>query len=212
MLVKGIVSAVYAEEKKISVILPEFYNLTTVPLQIYGDTNIGDYSVNDFVVVLVFNDDFSDAMVLSKYDTADETIKAEIEELQKRPITYIVPFYENPTDAQEAEMYGIAQQIKADNGKCAVFINDSGKIIPAEYNFSRFITIRAASHIAGSTSYAYEIQARAASNVTTYKKALFAYDMLNATEDVSYRAPTCSAVAAFIEDYVKTYVDEKLAN
>ena len=66
MIVKGIISAIYEDQKKLSVILPEHDNMTTPPLQIYGTPNMSDYSINEFVVVLVFNGDFSDAMVLAK--------------------------------------------------------------------------------------------------------------------------------------------------
>ena len=69
MIVKGIVSAIYEDQKKLSVILPEYDNMTTQPLQIYGTPNMSDYSINEFVVVLVFNGDFNDAMVLSKSQT-----------------------------------------------------------------------------------------------------------------------------------------------
>lgn len=66
MIVKGIISAIYQEEKKLSVILPEYDNMTTQPLMIYGEPIMSDYSINEFVVVLVFNSDFTDAMVLAK--------------------------------------------------------------------------------------------------------------------------------------------------
>ena len=66
MIAKGIISAIYKSDKKLSVILPEYDNMTTAPLAIYGDANMSDYAINDFVVVLVFNNDFNDLMVLAK--------------------------------------------------------------------------------------------------------------------------------------------------
>lgn len=66
MIAKGIISAIYEDEKKLSVILPEYDNMTTQPLQIYGEPIMSNYAVNEFVVVLVFNNDFTDAMVLAK--------------------------------------------------------------------------------------------------------------------------------------------------
>ena len=66
MIVKGIISAIYDEEKKLSVILPEHDNITTNPLPIYGNPNMSDYAVNDFVVVFAFNDNLNDAIVLEK--------------------------------------------------------------------------------------------------------------------------------------------------
>lgn len=65
MIVKGIISAIYSEEKKISVILPEYDNLTTAPLQIYGNASMENFAVNDFVLVVVFNNDFNDGIVLA---------------------------------------------------------------------------------------------------------------------------------------------------
>lgn len=64
MIVKGIVSAIYTQEKKLSVILPEHDNITTNPLPIYGNPNMSDYSINDFVMVVAFNDDLTDGIVL----------------------------------------------------------------------------------------------------------------------------------------------------
>ena len=66
MIVKGIISAIYQDQNKLSVILPEYDNMTTQPLQIYGTSNMSDYAINDFVIVFVFNDDFNDAVVLPK--------------------------------------------------------------------------------------------------------------------------------------------------
>ena len=65
MIVKGIVSAVYTEERKVSVILPEYDNITTNPLPIYGKPEMSEFTVNDFVVVMVFNNNLNDAMVIS---------------------------------------------------------------------------------------------------------------------------------------------------
>lgn len=67
MIVKGIISAIYAEQEKLSVILPEYDNATTPPLPIYGDTDISKYSVNEFVIIIMFNQDFSDGIVLDKH-------------------------------------------------------------------------------------------------------------------------------------------------
>lgn len=66
MLVKGIVSAIYPEEKRLSVILPEYDNMTTKPLKIYGSVDVTKFSVNDFVIVVVFNSDFNDGMILPR--------------------------------------------------------------------------------------------------------------------------------------------------
>ena len=65
MIVKGIVSAIYSDEMKVSVILPEYNNITTNPLPIYGKPDMKEFAVNDFVVVLVFNNNFNDAMVMA---------------------------------------------------------------------------------------------------------------------------------------------------
>lgn len=62
MIVKGIVSAINIDDKKVSVILPE-YGIVTRPIPVYGG-GVSTLSVDDFVVVLVFNDDFNDCMIL----------------------------------------------------------------------------------------------------------------------------------------------------
>lgn len=65
MIVKGIVSAVNTEEKTVSVILPEYNNAVTRPVKVYNEDFINDLSVNDFVLVVVFNNDFNDCIVLN---------------------------------------------------------------------------------------------------------------------------------------------------
>ena len=80
MIAKGIISAIYKSEKKLSVILPEYDNMTTAPLEIYGEPKMSDYAINDFVGVLVFNNDFNDALVLAKPTTASTGVAALIVE------------------------------------------------------------------------------------------------------------------------------------
>lgn len=63
MIVKGIVSSIDIENKTASVILPEYNNVVTRPINSYrGD--IGELKVNDFVLLIVFNNDFNDCMIL----------------------------------------------------------------------------------------------------------------------------------------------------
>lgn len=64
MIVKGLVSAINTEKKTVDVILPEYSNIVTRPLKVYGENFIEKLKVNDFVMVVVFNDDFNDCMVL----------------------------------------------------------------------------------------------------------------------------------------------------
>lgn len=64
MIVKGIVSAINADAKLLSVILPEYNNIVTRPIKAYRDDIFGTLKVNDFVLVVVFNEDFNDCMVL----------------------------------------------------------------------------------------------------------------------------------------------------
>ena len=67
MIMKGIVSAVYPDENRVAVILPEKDNVVTFPLEIYGGTKTaGEYEINEFVLVVAFNGDFSDAIMLGK--------------------------------------------------------------------------------------------------------------------------------------------------
>ena len=65
MIVKGIISAIYADEKKLSVILPEYDNVTTNPLEVYGNVEMTNFKINEFVIVGMFNDAFGDGIVLS---------------------------------------------------------------------------------------------------------------------------------------------------
>lgn len=72
MIIKGIVSSIDAESKKISVILPEHGNVATGPVRVYQEESINNLSVNDFVLVVVFNDDFNDLMVIAPTSGASE--------------------------------------------------------------------------------------------------------------------------------------------
>ena len=64
MIVKGIVSAINTEAKTISVILPEYNGAVTRPIKAYREEIFDNLKVDDFVLVVVFNDDFNDCMVL----------------------------------------------------------------------------------------------------------------------------------------------------
>lgn len=64
MIVKGIVSAININDRTISVILPEYNNVVTRPIKAYRDDIFSTLKVNDFVLVVIFNDDFNDCMVL----------------------------------------------------------------------------------------------------------------------------------------------------
>lgn len=65
MLAKGKVSATYSDG--LSVILPEYNNAVTDKLKIYGGSKApNEYSINEFVIVAIFNKDFRDAIVLGK--------------------------------------------------------------------------------------------------------------------------------------------------
>lgn len=64
MIVKGIVSAVNAKAKTVSVILPEYENIVTRPIKAYREEIFDTLKVDDFVLVLIFNNDFNDCIVL----------------------------------------------------------------------------------------------------------------------------------------------------
>ena len=79
MVVKGIVSAIYEEDKTLSVIFPEYNDIVTRPLKVYRkcifrepcscpscdcDPPNKKVKVGDLVLVAVFNDDFNDCIVL----------------------------------------------------------------------------------------------------------------------------------------------------
>lgn len=77
MIVKGIVSAINSNTKTISVILPEYNNVVTRPIMLYEADSFDSLRVNDFVLVVVFNDDFNDCIVLNKYGTSGVTATIE---------------------------------------------------------------------------------------------------------------------------------------
>ena len=64
MIVKGIVSAIQADKNTVEVILPEYNGIVTDALRIYRDKSVESLKVNDFVLVVFFNDDFNDGLVL----------------------------------------------------------------------------------------------------------------------------------------------------
>lgn len=64
-IVKGLVSA--RQGDRLTVILPEEDGIVTPPLAVHGgNKRIIDYMPNESVVVLLFNDDYSDGVVLGK--------------------------------------------------------------------------------------------------------------------------------------------------
>lgn len=64
MIIKGIVSAIYNEDKTVSVILPE-YGVVTRPIKVYQDNSFASLKVDDFVLVVVFNNDFNDCLIIN---------------------------------------------------------------------------------------------------------------------------------------------------
>ena len=66
MIVKGIISAINLEDKTASVILPEYNNIVTRPIKAYRENAIDSLKANDFVLVVVFNNDFNDCLILDK--------------------------------------------------------------------------------------------------------------------------------------------------
>lgn len=63
MIVKGVVSAIFADKNRVEVILPEYNGIVTEALRVYRGS-VESLKVNDFVLVVVFNNDFNDALVL----------------------------------------------------------------------------------------------------------------------------------------------------
>ena len=64
MIVKGIVSAIDRAVKRLTVILPEYDDVVTRPIKTYPERGINSLKVNDFVLVVVFNNDFNDCLVI----------------------------------------------------------------------------------------------------------------------------------------------------
>lgn len=110
----------------------------------------------------------------------------------------IVPFYSNPTDKQKAEIAAIVEKIKADTGDYAVLMDADGTILHAEYRKNtRYDVISAVSHGGiSAVSRRYEISVTPTGAVTTSKDNFFAMDINTGGEA---QAPTCSAVAEYIE-------------
>ena len=77
MIIKGIVSAIYPDTNRVSVILPEYGHVTTPPLCLYGNAPVDTLKVNDFVMVICFNRRLEDALVISS--TANASAGADIE-------------------------------------------------------------------------------------------------------------------------------------
>lgn len=73
MIVKGIVSAINNDDKTISVILPE-YGVVTRPLKVYQDNSFESLKVDDFVLVIVFNNDFNDCLILNSISDIEQTL------------------------------------------------------------------------------------------------------------------------------------------
>jgi hypothetical protein len=73
MILKGLVSSVQGD--KLAVILPEKENIVTPPLMVYGGTKKpAEYKPNDFVLVVIFNDNITDGVVLGhRFEFATDT-------------------------------------------------------------------------------------------------------------------------------------------
>lgn len=86
MIVKGIVSAIDSEAKTISVILPEYNNVVTRPIKVYQDKSFRSLKVNDFVLVVVFNNDFNDCLIVK-----DGIFEEDIKEILEKAIDSAYP-------------------------------------------------------------------------------------------------------------------------
>ena len=63
MIVKGIVSSYDEVNNKAEVYLPE-YDIVTKPLSIYVNYQSGNVTVGKNVLVVVFNNDFNDCLII----------------------------------------------------------------------------------------------------------------------------------------------------
>ena len=64
MIVKGLISSINTEASTVDVILPEYENIVLSSVRLYREGFIDTLSINDFVLVAVFNSDFNDCMVI----------------------------------------------------------------------------------------------------------------------------------------------------
>ena len=64
MIIKGIVSAVHKDINKVEVILPEYNGVVTEALRVYGGGDVESFKVNDFVMVVIFNGNYNDGVII----------------------------------------------------------------------------------------------------------------------------------------------------
>lgn len=64
MIVKGLVSAIDTEKGIVDVILPECNGVVVRPSKLYHEEKLQTLKINDFVLVVVFNNDYNDCIIL----------------------------------------------------------------------------------------------------------------------------------------------------
>lgn len=90
MIAKGIISAIDAKANKVSVILPEYDGIVSAPLGVYGSVDIASLNINDFVMVVFFNDNLSDGLVFLPATDSQGGGESEIEEITEAEIDAII--------------------------------------------------------------------------------------------------------------------------
>lgn len=64
MILKGLVSSIDQKENKAEITLPEYENQVTKPLSIYGGISVKHLTLGEMVIVMLFNNNFDDGIIL----------------------------------------------------------------------------------------------------------------------------------------------------
>lgn len=136
-----------------------------------------------------------------------DAIKNALEDyLEANPLeadrVYVVPFYEAPEggnfiEVQKQEILSAIDQIVADTGNYAVFMDIGSILMPAEANLARNTKITAVSHESAPMQYTIVVSSNR--TVTTSKTAFYADDIETAS---TQQAPTAGAVMQYVQKYV----------
>lgn len=115
---------------------------------------------------------------------------------------YIVPYYSPSTitDAQKEEIRGIITAIAVEKADYALFMKLNNGIIPASYiEDSRNKTVRATLHDENNKSY--QVVLSKSGEVTVSQETIYVMEQ-DKIENATTKAPTGTAMATYVQDYV----------
>ncbi len=64
MLIKGIISSINVADNTAELILPEYDNVVTSKTPFYQKNKAQTVSIGEFMIIAVFNDDFTDMIII----------------------------------------------------------------------------------------------------------------------------------------------------